>query len=183
NIRQLIRDGDTIQVGVGEPSSLMIKAGAFDDAKHLGIHTELGSPGLAMLWECGILDNSMKTIHFRKAVTVAWTCCGAYDMKIIANNPAFELYDPDFLLNPRYMSQNRNMTSINSAVAVDLLGQIASEYRFGGHMINGTGGQPDTHISAMLSPGGRAITVMRSTALEGTVSKIVARHEAGTLVT
>jgi len=183
NLRQLIRDGDTIQVGVGEPSSLMFKAGAFDDAKHLGLHTELGSPGLAKLWERGILDGSMKTIHRGKAVAVAWTGCSAEDLKIIANNPAFELYDPDFLLNPRYMSQNRNMTSINSAVAVDLLGQIASECRFGGHMINGTGGQPDTHISAMLSPGGRAITVMRSTALDGTISKIVARHEAGTLVT
>lgn len=75
------------------------------------------------------------------------------------------------------------MTSINSAVAVDLLGQIASEDRFGGHMINGTGGQPDTHISAAICRDGRAITVMRSTAVEGTINKIVARHEAGTLIT
>ncbi len=183
HVRQLIRDGDTIQVGVGQPSSLMFKAGAFDDARHLGLHTELGSPGLAKLWERGILDGSMKTIHRGKAVAVAWSGCDGEDLKLIANNPAFELYDPDFLLNPLYMAQNRNMTSINSAIAVDLLGQIASEDRFGGHMVNGTGGQPDTHISAMLSPGGRAITVMRSTALEGSLSKVVARHEAGTLVT
>jgi 4-hydroxybutyrate CoA-transferase len=81
------------------------------------------------------------------------------------------------------MAQNHNMTSINSAVGVDLLGQIASEDRFGGNMINGTGGQPDTHISASLSKGGRAVTVLRSTALEGTLTKIVAKHEAGTLVT
>ncbi|HEX6032398.1 MAG TPA: acetyl-CoA hydrolase/transferase C-terminal domain-containing protein [Tepidiformaceae bacterium] len=183
NIRQLIRDGDTIQVGVGQPSSLMFKAGAFDDAQHLGLHTELGSPGLAKLWERGILDGSMKTIHKEKAVAVAWSGCDGEDLKIIANNPAFELYDPDFLLNPLHMAQNRNMTSINSAIAVDLVGQIASECRFGGHMVNGTGGQPDTHISAALSPGGRAITVMRSTAVEGTLSKVVAKHEAGTLVT
>jgi len=183
NIRQLIRDGDTIQVGVGQPSSLMFQAGAFDDARHLGLHTELGSPGLAKLWERGILDGSMKTIHKGKAVAVAWTGCDGEDLKIIANNPAFELYDPDYLLNPLRMSQNPNMTSINSAIAVDLLGQIASECRFGGHMVNGTGGQPDTHISAALSAGGRAITVMRSTALEGSLSKVVAKHEAGTLVT
>jgi len=81
------------------------------------------------------------------------------------------------------MAQNRQMTSINSAIAVDLLGQIASEDRFGGNMVNGTGGQPDTHISAALCPDGRAITVMRSTALEGTITKVVAKHEAGTLVT
>ena len=183
NIRPLIRDGDTIQVGVGQPSSLMFKAGAFDDAKHLGLHTELGSPGLAKLWQRGILDGSRKTIHKGRAVAVAWTGCDGEDLKLITDNPAFELYDPDYLLNPLLMGQNHNMTSINSAIAVDLIGQIASEDRFGGHMVNGTGGQPDTHISAMLSRGGRAITVMRSTALEGTLSKVVAKHEAGTMIT
>jgi 4-hydroxybutyrate CoA-transferase len=183
NLRELIRDGDTIQVGVGEPSQLMFKAGAFDDAKHLGLHTELGSPGLAKLWARGILDNSRKTIHRGKSVAVAWSGCDGEDLNIIRGNPAFELHDPDVILSPLYMAQNYNMTSINSAVAVDLLGQIASEDRFGGHMINGTGGQPDTHISAALSKGGRAITVLRSTAVEGSITKIVAQHEAGTLVT
>jgi 4-hydroxybutyrate CoA-transferase len=183
NLRQLIRDGDTIQVGVGEPSSLMFKAGAFDDAEHLGLHTELGSPGLAKLWQRGILDNSRKSIHRGKSVAVAWSGCDGEDLKIIRDNPAFELYDPDFLLHPLHMAQNTNLTSINSAVAVDLLGQIGSESRFGGHMINGTGGQPDAHISASLCPTGRAITVMRSTALEGSISKVVAEHEAGTLIT
>ncbi|MEO6397236.1 MAG: acetyl-CoA hydrolase/transferase C-terminal domain-containing protein [Tepidiformaceae bacterium] len=183
NVRQLIRDGDTIQVGVGQPSSMMFKAGAFDDAKQLGLHTELGSPGLARLWERGILDNSRKTLHRGKSVAVAWSGCDGADLRLIANNPAFELYDPDYLLNPLLMAQNRNMTSINSAIAIDLIGQIASEDRFGGHMVNGTGGQPDTHLAASLCKGGRAITVMRSTALEGALSKVVARHEAGTMVT
>jgi 4-hydroxybutyrate CoA-transferase len=183
NLRQIIRDGDTIQVGVGQPSQLMFEAGAFDDAHHLGLHTELGSPGLARLWEKGILDGSKKTLHRNRAVAVAWSGCDGDDMRIIRDNPAFQLYDPDFLLNPAYMSQNRQMTSVNSAVAVDLLGQIASEDRFGGHMINGTGGQPDTHISAAICRDGRAVTVMRSTAVGGTVSKVVAKHEAGTLIT
>lgn len=183
NIRPLIRNGDTIQVGVGQPSSLMFKAGAFDDAEDLGLHTELGSPGLAKLWERGILNASKKTLHKHRNVAVAWTGCDGEDLNLIANNPVFELYDPDFLLNPAYMSQNRNMTSVNSAIAVDLLGQIASEDRFGGHMVNGTGGQPDTHMSAFICRGGRAITVMRSTAVEGSLSKVVAKHEAGTLIT
>jgi 4-hydroxybutyrate CoA-transferase len=183
NVRQLMTDGSTVQVGVGQPSSMMFKAGAFDDIKHMGLHTELGSPGLAKLWERGILDNSVKTIHRGKSVAVAWTGCDGEDLNIIRNNPAFELYNPEYLLNPLLMGQNYRMTSINSAIAVDLLGQIASEDRFGGHMVNGTGGQPDTHISAALCAGGRAITVMKSTALEGTLSKVVARHEAGTLIT
>ncbi|HCV00445.1 MAG TPA: hypothetical protein DGL25_04510 [Dehalococcoidia bacterium] len=183
NLAPLIRDGDTIQVGVGTPSQLMFKAGAFDHAKHLGVHTELGSPGLAQLWERGNIDNSRKTLHRDRCVAVAWTGCDGIDLGIIRNNPAFEVYDPNYLLNPALMSQNSQMTSINSAVAVDLLGQISSEDRYGGQMINGTGGQPDTHISAALCPDGRAITVLRSTALEGSLTKIVAKHEAGTLVT
>jgi len=183
NLRGLIRDGSTIQIGVGQPSQSLPRAGAFDDAHHLGIHTELGSPGLAKLWQRGIVDNSRKTVHRGHAVAVAWSGCDGEDMRIIRDNPAFQLFDPDYALNPLLMAQNTQMTSINSAVAVDLLGQIASEDRFGGNMINGTGGQPDTHISAALSKGGRAITVMHATALGGTISKVVAKHEAGTLVT
>ena len=161
----------------------MFLAGAFDDAHNLGVHTELGAPGLGQMWARGIIDNSRKTIHPGKCVAVAWTGCNGEDLRIIRDNPAFEAYDPDYLLNPLLMAQNHQMTSVNSAVAVDLLGQIASEDRYGGNMINGTGGQPDTHLSAMLCPTGRAITVLRSTAIEGTLSKIVAKHEAGTLVT
>ncbi len=183
HVRQILRDGDTIQVGVGEPSQLVFKGGAFDDVKHLGLHTELGSPGLAKLWARGILDNSMKTVHPGKCVAVAWSGCDGEDMAIIRDNPAFELYEPSYLLNPLLMGQNRQMTSINSAIAVDLIGQIASEDRFGGNMVNGTGGQPDTHMSAALCKDGRAITVMRSTALGGTLNKIVAKHEAGTMIT
>ena len=183
NIRDLIPDGATVQIGVGEPSQLMAKAGAFAGKHHLGIHTELGAPGMARLWQDGIVDNSLKTIHRGHCVATAWTGCDGEDMRIIRDNPVFEIYEPNDLLNPLHMAQNRQMTSINSAVAVDLLGQIASEDRFGGNMINGTGGQPDTHMSAMLSKGGRAITVMRSTAVGGSISKIVGQHEAGTLVT
>ncbi|MDA0351786.1 MAG: hypothetical protein O3A10_06210 [Chloroflexi bacterium] len=183
HLKELIRDGDTIQVGVGTPSALMFNAGAFDEAENLGLHTELGSPGLAKLWDRGILNHSKKSIHKGVGVAVAWSGCDGEDLAIIRDNPAFELYDPHYLLHPTLMSQNNQMTSINSAVAVDLLGQIASEDRYGGQMINGTGGQPDTHLGATLCRNGRAITVLRSTAVGGSISKIAAKHEAGTLVT
>ncbi|MFT6437961.1 MAG: 4-hydroxybutyrate CoA-transferase [Candidatus Azotimanducaceae bacterium] len=81
------------------------------------------------------------------------------------------------------IAQNRQMTSINSAIAVDLIGQISSEDRYGGMMVNGTGGQPDNHMGATFCPDGRAVIMLRSTALGGAVSKIVAKHEAGTLIT
>jgi 4-hydroxybutyrate CoA-transferase len=183
HLKDIIRDGDTIQVGVGQPSQSMFRAGAFDERQHLGLHTELGSPGLALLWQKGILDNTQKTIHRGKCVAVAWSGCNGQDLRIIRDNPSFQLHDPDYLLNPLLMATNRGMTSLNSAVSVDLVGQIASESRFGGNMINGTGGQPDTHISAAFCKDGRAITVLRSTAVGGSISTIVAEHEAGTLIT
>lgn len=182
NIRQLIRDGDTIQVGVGQPSALMFRAGAFDDAHHMGIHTEVGTPGLAALWAKGNVDNSRKSIFPGKCISVAWGGT-AEDMAIIQNNPAFELHPPEVTLNPALMCQNNQMTSINSAIAVDIFGQIASEDLYGGSLVNGAGGQPDTHLSAVLCPNGRAITVLRSTALGGSLSKIVTKHEAGTFIT
>ena len=112
-----------------------------------------------------MLTGSKKSIHHGVGVAVAWSGCDGEDMAIIQDNPAFEFYDPNYLLHPTLMAQNNQMTSINSAVAVDLLGQIASEDRYGGQMINGTGGQPDTHLGASLCRNGRAITVLRSTAV------------------
>jgi 4-hydroxybutyrate CoA-transferase len=75
------------------------------------------------------------------------------------------------------------MVAINNAISVDLLGQINSESVFGGRMINGTGGQPEMHIGALMSKGGRAITLLPSTVLGGAISKIVAQLDAGSLVT
>ena len=138
-LRTLIRDGDTIQVGIGQPSSLMFEAGALTMPNILDYTPNL-APGLARLWARGILDNSRKSIHRGKAVAVAWSGCDADDLDIIRDNPAFELYDPSYLLNPALIAQNHQMTSINSAIAVDLIGQVASEDRYGGMMVNGTGG-------------------------------------------
>ena len=83
----------------------------------------------------------------------------------------------------RTISQNDNFHSLNNALSIDLIGQINSESVFGSRMINGTGGQPETHIGAVLSRGGRAITMLPSTALEGGVSRIVPAHEPGSTVT
>ena len=78
---------------------------------------------------------------------------------------------------------NQGFADDGRILVIDLIGQIASEDRFGGMMVNGTGGQPDTHLGATLCPTGRAVIVLRSTAFDGAVSKIVAKHETGTLVT
>jgi 4-hydroxybutyrate CoA-transferase len=182
-LSELIHDRDTVQIGVGDPSRLMTRAGAFDGKRDLGLHTELGSPDLSRLVQEGVITGKYKPIHREKAVATAWTGCTEKDLEVIDDNPVFELHDPEHILSPRVLAQLDNFVSVNNALNVDLLGQINAESVFGGRMINGTGGQPEMHLAAAMSPGGRAITLVPSTALDGGVSRIVAQMEAGSLIT
>lgn len=183
NLKGLINDGECVQIGTGEPSRVMAKIGVFKDRNELGIHTELGWPGLAQMVKDGIATGSRKTIEKGLAVATAWTGCDENDFQIIDDNPAFQLYPPDYVLNLRTLLAIDNFVSINNAIAIDLTGQITSESVFGGRMINGTGGQPEMHLGGFFSKGGRAITLLPSTALGGSVSKIVPELEAGTIIT
>jgi 4-hydroxybutyrate CoA-transferase len=180
---ELIDDGVTIQIGVGDPSSQMPRMGAFNGKQDLGLHTEMVAPGIARLVDAGIINGRRKTIHRGKAVAVAWSGSDPEDLRIIDDNPAFELYDPEHVLNIATVASNYRQTSINNAICIDLAGQINSESLIGAKMMNGTGGQPETHIGAFLCPGGRAITLLQSTALGGAISRIVPQLEAGALVT
>jgi 4-hydroxybutyrate CoA-transferase len=161
----------------------MPRMGAFDRKHDLGLHTEMVAPGIARLVEAGIINGRRKTIHRGKAVAVAWSGSDPDDLRIINDNPAFELYDPEYTLKLSTLTANYRQTSINNAISIDLTGQINSESVIGARMMNGTGGQPETHIGAFLCPGGRAITLLQSTALGGAVSRIVPQLEAGALVT
>lgn len=182
-LNEVLRDGDCIQIGVGDPSSLMPRLGAFEGKKDLGLHTEMCAPGIGRLVESGVINGSRKTLHVGKAVAGAWSGCGADEFAFIDDNPLFELYDQEYIVNIQTIARNANQTAINNAIAIDLIGQINSESVFGGRMINGTGGQPETHIGAVLAPGGRAITLLPSTALGGSVSRIVPEHDPGAIVT
>lgn len=182
-VSELVPDGATIQIGVGEPSMYLARAGAFDGKHDIGIHTEMAAPGLAKLVECGVINGKRKTLHPGKAVAAAWSGSDEEDLEIIADNPAFEVYDPEYVLDLRTVSANDNFYAMNNGLSVDLIGQINSESVFGSRMINGTGGQPEAHIGAVLSRGGRALTLLPSTALEGAVSRIIAQHEAGSIIT
>jgi 4-hydroxybutyrate CoA-transferase len=183
HVNSLIQDGDTIQIGVGEPARGITNLGAFAGKKHLGIHTELGWPGLARLWRDGIVDGSRKEIHPGKTTAAAWTGIDPDDMEIIDSNPNFELYDPEYQLHLRQLTKFDRFVSINNAITVDLIGQINAESVFGGRMINGTGGQPELHLAGAVSPKGRAITLLPSTAMGGAVSRIVAEMDQGSYVT
>ena len=183
NVKRLIPDGSTIQIGVGTPSSYMPRLGVFDDKLDLGLHSELTVPGVAKLVGAGVMNGSRKTIHKGRAVATSWSGANEEDLAIIDDNPIFELYSPEYILNPLVIAQNYHQVGINNALSVDLRGQIASESLFGGQMYNGIGGQPETHLGALYSEGGRAITLLYSTALNGAVSRIVPRLESGEIVT
>ena len=183
NVKRLIPHGATIQVGVGTPSSYMPRLGVFDDKTDLGLHTELTVPGVARLVDAGVINGARKTIHKGRAVAVSWSGANDEDLQIIDDNPIFELYSPEYLLDPWLIAKNHAQVGMNNALSVDFSGQIASESVLGGRMINGIGGQPETHIGALYSKGGRAITMLYSTALDGAVSRIVPKLESGEFVT
>jgi 4-hydroxybutyrate CoA-transferase len=181
-LRQLVRDGDTIQVGVGRPSIHMVKLGVFDDRNDLGIHTEMGCPGMPMLVKKGVVNGKYKTRHRGKSVFSTLAGCEMEDLLLVADNPAFEQHDSEYVANIRTTADHDNMIGINNGLQIDFTGQICSESQFGARMINGQGGQTEMHIGAFLSRGGRAVTLLPSTALGG-VSTIVPQLEQGSLVT
>lgn len=182
-VGELIPHGATIQIGVGEPARFLPKLGIFDNKIDLGIHTEMMAPGMALLVEKGIVTNRRKALHRGKSVAVAWAGSDDADLRFIHDNPSFELYDPEHVLDIATLAGIENYHSVNNAISVDLMGQINSESVFGTRMYNGTGGQVELHMGAALSRGGRAITLLPSTALGGAVSRIAPMLDQGTTVT
>ena len=183
HVSEILPDGATIQIGAGEPSMYLARAGAFDNKLDLGLHTEMVAGGVPKLVEAGVINGKRKTLHPGKAVAVAWSGSDAEDLRIVTNNPKFEVHDPEYVLDVRTIARNDNFYSLNNGLSVDLTGQINSESVFGHRLINGSGGQPEFQIGAALSRGGRAITLLPSTALEGAVSRIVGQHEPGAMIT
>jgi len=182
-VRELVPDGATIQIGAGEPSMYLARAGAFDGKHDLGLHSEMVAPGIARLVESDVISGARKTLHPNVAIASAWSGSDSEDLKIVTNNPKFQVRDPEYVLDLRTIAKNDNFCAMNNALSVDLTGQINSESVFGARMINGTGGQPEFQIGAALSRGGRGITLLPSTALDGAISRVVAQHEAGAIIT
>ncbi|MDO8473197.1 MAG: acetyl-CoA hydrolase/transferase C-terminal domain-containing protein [Dehalococcoidia bacterium] len=180
-VGELVHDGDTFEIGVGGAAEWVLQLGVLDDKNDLGIHSENLPKGMASLVMNGIATGRFKTINPGKVVS---TACGGgtkEEMDFINQNPLFELHPSSYVLDPRTIAAHDNMVSINSALAVDLTGQIAAE-SVGPTMVSGTGGQLAFAMGACLSRGGRNVTVLRSTAKGGTMSGIVAQLDPGTVV-
>ncbi|MEM4729520.1 MAG: GNAT family N-acetyltransferase [Thermoplasmata archaeon] len=178
-VSNLIRDGDTIQVGYGSlPNAILSSLG---EKRHLGVHTELLTDGIVELMKEGVVDNSMKTIDRGK--TVATFCMGKRSTyEFLHDNPIIEFRPVEYVNNPMIIAQNRNMTAINSALEIDLTGQATGD-SLGKIFYSGVGGQADFMRGAVLSKGGKAILALQSTAGNGAFSRIVPVLKEGAGVT
>ncbi|MBW2621512.1 MAG: acetyl-CoA hydrolase/transferase family protein [Deltaproteobacteria bacterium] len=180
-VASLVKDGDTLQIGMGRPSANLAALGIFDGKKDLGIHSEVAFRDLSRLIREGVVTGERKTLHPGRVV-ITGLGGATHDLEFWDNNPVLELYDCNYVNNPKIIADNDNEVAINNAISVDLTGQITAETTFGTRMINGPGGQPDFVIGAALSRGGRSITCLPSTALDGVVSRIVPVLDEGTIV-
>jgi acyl-CoA hydrolase/GNAT superfamily N-acetyltransferase len=180
-VSSIVEDGSTIQVGYGSmPNAILF---SLNGKKHLGVHTELLSDGIAELMKSGAIDNTEKSINPGK--TIATFCMGrreTYDF--IDDNPCVEFRTIDYTNNPLVIAQNKRMTAINSALEVDLTGQATAE-SIGKFFYSGIGGQADFMRGAVLAPGGKTILALPSTARQGQASRVVPflREGAGVTLT
>ena len=175
---ELVRDGDTLQLGIGAiPDAVLM---FLKEKKDLGIHSEMFSDGVVDLANAGVINNSKKTLLPGKfVVTFLMGTRKLYDF--VDHNPDVDMYPVDYVNNPYVIAQNDNLVSINSAVQVDFYGQAASE-SIGYTQISGVGGQVDFVRGAAASKGGRSIIAMPST-VKGKISKIVPLLDEGAAVT
>jgi 4-hydroxybutyrate CoA-transferase len=182
HVESLIKDGDTLQVGVGSTSEWCATLGTFEGRNDLGWHSETTPRGIIKLVREGIFTGKCKTVNQWKAVATACGGGSKEDMEYVNMNPMFELYPAEYVLDVRVIGAHDNMVAINSAVSVDLTGQISAE-SIGPRILSGSGGQTAFAIGAWLSKGGRNITVMTSTTAGGKISRIVPMLEEGTIIT
>lgn len=175
HIANLIEDGSTLQMGIGTiPDSVLL---SLRDKKDLGIHTEMFSDGMMALVELGVITNMKKSIH--KGKVIASFCMGSkklYDF--VDNNPFIEFHPNSHTNDPFVIAQNDKMVSINSALEVDLTGQVCAD-SLGTYFYSGIGGQVDFVRGAARSKGGKPIIALPSTAQDGQVSRIVPQLKPG----
>ncbi len=176
-VARLVENESTLELGIGAlPQSVcnnLLETGV----KDLGIHTEMFSDSLIPLIERGVVTNKKKNLHRGKVIaSFAMGSEKLYDY--INDNPMFQFHDTAYVNDPYVIGQNDKMIAINSALEVDLTGQVCAD-SIGPSFYSGIGGQVDFIRGAKRSRGGKAIICMLSTAMEGTVSRIVPRLSEG----
>jgi acyl-CoA hydrolase len=169
NVASLIEDGAVLQTGVGGiPDAVLPFLG---DRKDLGVHSELVSEGVIPLIENGVITGARKNYKPRKII-VGFALGTKRFFEFVDNNPIFEFHPTAYTNDPALIARNDNMVAINSALEVDLTGQVCSD-SIGNQFYSGIGGQVDFLRGASRSKGGKAIIAISSTAKNGTISRIV----------
>jgi 4-hydroxybutyrate CoA-transferase len=181
HLATLIKDGDTIEIGIGTTTEPLPQLGIFDNRVDLGWHSEHTPGRVVGLIREGVFTGKHKTINRGKAIATA-VGGSREDLEWVQMNPKFELHSMLYVNDVRTIAAHDNMVAINNALSVDLTGQITAE-SIGARMLGGTGGQLHFAIGANFSRGGRCITILPATAREGTISRIVAMLQPGTVVT
>ncbi len=168
NISNLVEDGATLQMGIGAiPNAVLACLG---NHKNLGIHSEMFSDGIIPLVESGVINGSKKAKHRNFIVgSFALGTQKLYDF--IDDNPMVKMLDFAYVNNTQIIRKNPKVTAINSAIEVDLTGQVCAD-SIGSHIYSGVGGQMDFIRGASLSEGGKPIIALSSMTIDG-VSKIV----------
>lgn len=167
-IAGLIEDGSTLQIGIGTIPDAVLKS--LHGHKNLGVHTEMCSDGIIDLFDKDVINNSQKRIHPNKTVTgFAVGTRRLYDY--VDNNPAFVFLDIDYVNDPHVIRRNPKVIAINSAIEVDITGQVCAD-SIGSVQYSGIGGQMDFMRGAALSDGGKPIIALTSRTAKG-VNRIV----------
>jgi len=178
HVASLIPDGATMQLGIGSIPDAVLKF--LMDKHDLGIHTELFSDGVIDLVNAGVLTNARKTLHPGKIV--AGFILGSQQLYDWVNdNPMVEMHPTEYVNDPFVIAQNERMVAVNSAIEVDLTGQVCAD-SIGPKLFSGVGGQLDFIYGASRSKGGVPIIALPSTAVmkDGTqISKIAAMLKLG----
>ncbi|MBX9768715.1 MAG: hypothetical protein K2X47_15690, partial [Bdellovibrionales bacterium] len=174
SVSELVEDGSTLQMGIGSiPDAVASHLGGHKD---LGLHTEMWTDGTLGLLEKGVITNARKNIHRGKSVSsFLMGSRKLYDF--VNDNPSVIQLEADYVNNPRTIARNPKVVAINSAVEIDLTGQVCAD-SIGHRIISGVGGQMDFMRGASLSEGGKPIIALTSTTRSGE-SKIVAALKRG----
>lgn len=169
HIAPLIEDGATLQLGIGTIPDAVL--GYLEDAKDLGIHTEMFSDGIIPLVQKGIITNARKSLH-RQKIVASFVIGSRKLYDFIDNNPMIEFHPTEYVNDPFIIAQNDRMVSINAAIEVDLTGQVCAD-SLGTMFYSGIGGQVDFTRGASRSRGGKPIIALPSTAENDSISRIV----------
>jgi 4-hydroxybutyrate CoA-transferase len=169
NIADLIENGSTLQMGIGEiPDAVLL---FLKEKRDLGIHTEMFSDGVVELFESGVVTGEAKTLHKGKIVA-SFVLGSKKTFDFLDNNPFVEFHPTEYVNDPFVIAQNDKMVAINSALAVDITGQVCAD-SMGRQIYSGFGGQVDFIRGASRSRGGKPVIALPSTARDGKVSRIV----------